>query len=215
MTRRSRSKRSIFQRPAKLLFTWTFVTFLVVADTVFSQEEKELPSQKTKDALEKFSKFPSAVGKRLESARDKVKGLLQDALGEPPTKKSKDDSLDIPKRPERAETPHYSPLGKRDPFLPAPTKTEARKVKRDLSPLEQFELGQLKLVGIVWDPKEPRAMVEDTGGLGFIIRVGTPIGSNEGKVKAIKLDEVVIEEYYVDFYGARKTRDFSMKLPSE
>jgi type IV pilus assembly protein PilP len=197
------------------LFSVAFVTLLVVAQGAFSQEEKDLPSQKTKDALEKFSKFPNAVGKRLEAARDKVKGLLQDALGEPPAKKSEGDSLDIPKKSEKAATPHYSPLGKRDPFLPATTKTETRKVKRDLSPLEQFELGQLKLVGIVWDTKEPRAMVEDTGGLGYIIRVGTPIGSNEGKVKAIKPDEVVIEEYYVDFYGARKSRDFSMKLPSE
>ncbi|MGH7845062.1 MAG: pilus assembly protein PilP [Candidatus Binatia bacterium] len=197
------------------LFSVVFVTLLAVARSSFSQEEKELPSQKTKDALEKFSKFPSAVEKRLESARDKVKGLLQDALGEPPTKRSKGDSLDIPKRPEKTETPQYSPLGKRDPFVPASTKTEARKVKTGLSPLEQFELGQLKLVGIVWDPKEPRALVEDAGGLGYIIRVGTAIGSNEGKVKTIKPHEVVIEEYYVDFDGARKSRDFSMKLSPE
>jgi type IV pilus assembly protein PilP len=195
--------------------SWLLIAVLLAASAAFAQEEEKTPSQKTKEALEKFSKFPSSVGQRLESARDKVKGALQDALGVPPVKKSDGDSLAVPKRPEKAETPHYSPLGKRDPFLVPQTKTEPRKVKRDLSPLEQFELGQLKLVGIVWDPKQPRAMVEDTAGLGYIIRIGTPIGSSDGKVKTIKPNEVVIEEFYVDFDGARKSRDLSMKLPSE
>jgi Tfp pilus assembly protein PilP len=189
---------------------------LFLADAVSGQQEEKTPSHKTREGLEKFSKFPRAVGQRLESARDKVKGLLQDALGEPPAKKSESDSLTVPKRVEKTETPHYTPLGKRDPFVPTPTKTEARRVKKsNPSPLEQFELGQLKLVGIVWDVKEPRAMVEDASGLGYIIRLGTPIGANEGKVKAIKPDEVVVEEYYLDLYGARKSRDFSMKLLSE
>ncbi|MFQ5903961.1 MAG: pilus assembly protein PilP, partial [Candidatus Binatia bacterium] len=70
-------------------------------------------------------------------------------------------------------------------------------------------------VGIVWNIKEPRAMVEDAAGLGYIIKVGTPIGGNEGKVTEIKPTEVVIEESYIDFYGARKSREVSMKLPKE
>ncbi|HWP57125.1 MAG TPA: pilus assembly protein PilP [Candidatus Acidoferrales bacterium] len=191
------------------------VLSLSVAVQAIAQEEEKTPAHKTKEALEKFSKFPSAVGERLKSARDKVKNVLQDALGAPPAKKAEPDGLDVPKRPEKTESPQYSPLGKRDPFAPAPSRREVRQVKRGLTPLEQFEIGQLKLVGIVWDSKEPRAIVEDASGLGYIIKVGTPIGPNGGKVKAIAPDEVVIQEYYVDFYGARKSRDFSMKLPSE
>ena len=58
-------------------------------------------------------------------------------------------------------------------------------------------------------------MVEDTAGLGYIVKVGTAIGANEGKVKAIEPTEVVIEESYIDFYGARKNREVSMRLPKE
>jgi len=81
-----------------------------------------------------------------------------------------------------------------------------------LSPLEQVELGQLKVTGIVWDMKDPRAMVEDNAGLGYIVKVCTPIGSNEGKIKAIYRNEVVVEEFYSDSYGAKKKRDISLKL---
>jgi Tfp pilus assembly protein PilP len=70
-------------------------------------------------------------------------------------------------------------------------------------------------VGIVWDAKAPRAMVEDAAGLGYVVGVGTAIGPNDGKIKEIKPAEVVIEETYTDFYGARKNRRVSMKLVSE
>jgi Tfp pilus assembly protein PilP len=70
-------------------------------------------------------------------------------------------------------------------------------------------------VGIVWHVKEPTAMIEDSIGLGYIVKVGTPIGANEGKVKAIKPNEIVIEETYVDLYGAKKKREVNIKLSVE
>jgi len=86
---------------------------------------------------------------------------------------------------------------------------------KNLSPLERFELGQLKLVAVIWDIKEAKALVEDSAGLGYVIKVGTPIGVNDGKVKTIKPNGVTIEEFFVDFYGAKKKRDVEMRLSVE
>ena len=94
-------------------------------------------------------------------------------------------------------------------------KVDAPRKRENLSPLERLELSQLKLVGIVWDIADPRAMVEDSGGLGYVVRVGTPIGSHDGRVKAIKRNEVIVEEFYSDDYGARRKRDVGMKLVTE
>ncbi len=58
-------------------------------------------------------------------------------------------------------------------------------------------------------------MVEDTTGLGYIVKIGTPIGDKEGKVKTIKPTEVVIEEIYIDAFGAKKVQERRMKLPGE
>jgi Tfp pilus assembly protein PilP len=58
-------------------------------------------------------------------------------------------------------------------------------------------------------------MVEDSTGLGYTIKVGAPIGANDGVVKAIYRNEIIVEEFYYDVYGARKKREVSMKLFTE
>lgn len=185
----------------------------------WSQEEKDLPSQKTKEAIEKFKKAPAAVGQSLESLKEAGKAKLQETLQKkeaPPAKSG--ESVTLPeKKPEASQSPRYSAAGRRDPFQPMQLRTRATtsRPRENLSPLERFDIGQLKLVAIIWNTKEPRAMVEDNAGLGYVVKVGTPIGSNQGKVKAIKSTEVVIEEVYTDFYGAKKNRDVSMKLQVE
>ncbi len=182
-----------------------------------AQEEKAAPSQKTREALEKLKQAPGVIGKNLEA----LKGALTAKSGEGPGSEQKtpvpSGLLDLPeKKAEPAAAPRYSSAGKRDPFQPLPLKVQAkRRLRENLSPLERYDLGQLKLVGIVWEVKAPRAMVEDAAGLGYVVGVGTSIGPNDGKIKEIKPTEVVIEETYIDFYGARKNRQVNMRLVSE
>jgi type IV pilus assembly protein PilP len=109
-----------------------------------------------------------------------------------------------------------SAVARRDPFRPITLNFPPTVRRREnLSPLERFEIGQLKLVGIIWDVKHPTALVEDTSGLGYVVRPGTPIGANDGKVRAIQQDSLLIEEEYLDLYGVKKRRDVSMKLAAE
>jgi len=190
---------------------------IALSGTGAAQDEKDAPSQKTREALDKFKKAPEAIGKSLGTLREAVTGKT----GQRPEGEAKaptpDDLLGLPeKRAEPTSAPRYSSAGKRDPFQALPLKTQTkRRPRENLSPLERYDLGQLKLVGIVWDLKDPRAMVEDSAGLGYVVKIGTPIGPNEGKIKEIKSSEVVIEESYIDFYGARKNRQVSMRIVSE
>ena len=109
---------------------------------------------------------------------------------------------------------HYTPTGKRDPFTPpfstaAPETTDSDEPK---TPLQRFDLGQLKLVGVIWETDEPRALIEDSGGLGYIITRGTLIGSRGGIVKMIEPKRVVIEEYETDFFGKRQIQEKELRL---
>jgi len=197
-----------------------FVVFVLFGGLVIgisaAQDKIETPSQKTKAAVDKFNKAPATIGKSLDALMEAAKGKLKQAVGgtTPSQGKPNRDDLSLPpKAPEQSATAPFSPAGKRDPFRPYDLKTSTTSRPREnLSPLERIELSQLRLVGIVWDVKEPRAMIEDTGGLGYIVTIGTPIGSNEGKVKAIHRNEVVVEESYEDVSGAKKKREVSMKL---
>jgi len=111
-------------------------------------------------------------------------------------------------RPEE-ETFRYETLGLVDPFEPIIGKQEGAS---PVSPLEQFGLDQLKLVAIIWGLPEPRAMVEDPQGRGYIIKKGTKIGKNQGVVIKILDNEVIILETYVDLLNRKKTNEVSMKL---
>jgi type IV pilus assembly protein PilP len=173
-----------------------------------------------KDVVGKAGKAPASLGRSLQDLTDAAKERLRQTFGAKATTETKASQQQV--LPVRSANPVSVPAvrmdeSQRDPFRPMTirAKTETPRKRENLSPLERLELSQLKLVGIVWDIGDPRAMVEDSGGLGYVIKVGTPIGSNDGRVKAIHRNEIVIEEFYSDDYGARRKRDVGMKLTTE
>jgi len=109
------------------------------------------------------------------------------------------------------EEPRYDPEGLRDPFRP-PTADGA--VNDELTPLQRYQLGQLKLVAVIYETRYPRAVVEDESGLGYILQIGTPIGPNNGAVQAIEPGRVVVREETTDFYGESQAADTVMELAS-
>lgn len=108
--------------------------------------------------------------------------------------------------------PTYDVSAHRDPFRPPRLNATADA----RTPLQTYQLGQLKLVGVIAQPDHGyRAMVEDSAGLGYIITTGTPIGSSGGVVRSIEPRRVVIEESTRDFYGDVKPKEVVMELPQE
>ncbi len=115
----------------------------------------------------------------------------------------------------------YSPKGKIDPFEPLLREEGAqasagpvlRKKREPQSPLEKIDLGQLKLVAIIGASSGNRALVEESSGKGYIVKEGTYIGMNSGKVVAINLDKVMIEEEYEDAYGKTIVKKKEITLP--
>jgi len=105
----------------------------------------------------------------------------------------------------------FDPTGRRDPFRP-PRATAVTRTGEPISPLQRYEIGQLKLVAIIYDTTQPRAVVEDDQGLGYIVRVGTAIGANGGRVRDIERGRVLIEEDSVDFYGESHLSNVVMEL---
>ncbi|KAF0123632.1 MAG: type IV pilus assembly protein PilP [bacterium] len=109
----------------------------------------------------------------------------------------------------------YNPMGKRDPFKPFISKATAGKGKirgERLVPLQRYNFSQLKLIGIIWRNDKNMAMVEDPEGRGYVLKKGTLIGENNGRVINILKDRVIIEEVYRNNSGKIKTRTASLKL---
>ena len=106
-------------------------------------------------------------------------------------------------------TDFYNPEGKLDPFEPLFKKERVslavgkKKIKRrkPLTPLDRVSLSQLTLVGIIQAPSGNRALVQETTGKGYVIKKGTYIGTNSGKIVQILKDRIIIEEESEDIYG--------------
>jgi type IV pilus assembly protein PilP len=115
----------------------------------------------------------------------------------------------------------YSGKGKTDPFEPLLREEAAQanaarltgKKRPPQTPLEKIDLGQLKLVAIVASPSGNRALVEQSSGKGYILKAGTYVGLNSGKVVEITLQKVTIEEEYEDVYGKTITQKKEITLP--
>jgi type IV pilus assembly protein PilP len=118
------------------------------------------------------------------------------------------------KEPEKKEEAEYSynPAGKPDPFKPFIQLASARGTRTALTPLQRFDISQLKLVAIISAPGGNVALVEDVTGKGYFLKKGTWIGKNDGKVTKILKDKVIIEEVYQDIFGQTKTNEISLSL---
>jgi type IV pilus assembly protein PilP len=109
----------------------------------------------------------------------------------------------------------YDPTGKRDPFQPfIAAQTPFKPVGEEIpvTPLQKYDLSQLKLVAIIVGVGEGSAMVEDSEGKGYIIKKGVYVGTNFGKVKTVLKDRVIIEERYKDYTGQVKEKEIIWKL---
>lgn len=130
----------------------------------------------------------------------------------PPPEKVEEKVVD--KVDKEDEPPYtYNPVGKRDPFKPF-IALESKKTTptAPLTPLQRYDVSELKLVGILKGPAGYRALVEDAGGKGFIITKGTLIGRGNGYVKEIHDNRVIIKQTHKDIFGQVKDREITMPL---
>jgi Tfp pilus assembly protein PilP len=112
----------------------------------------------------------------------------------------------------------YDSLGRKDPFQPFINFTQIERAiptenNKPLTALEKFSLNQYKLVGIILaGDKHNYALVEDPDNLGITVHEGDMIGNMSGRVKEIKLNELIVEEPYLDIFDKEQLRTVVIKL---
>ena len=111
--------------------------------------------------------------------------------------------------------PLYDPRGRRDPFVSFIKVEERRKAGIDakaLPPLQRYDLGELKFVGVIWTKKGPLGLVEDAEGKGYSVTVGTRIGRSGGVVSRITEKEILVKEEFVGNRGEKVVKESGIQL---
>jgi type IV pilus assembly protein PilP len=165
-----------------------------------------LPDQKVVTEATKMDAEKATPSKTDETAAPKETG-------------EQSDSEQLSLRSSLPDTsPLYDPTGRIDPFKPlfsenrGGSDSTGTKPERPLTPLEKIDLSQLQLVAILRLESGNRAMVEDATGKGYVLKPGTYIGTNSGKVTKILEDSVIVEEKTKDFLGKVTTNTRELKL---
>ena len=146
-----------------------------------------------------------------------VKPVPQKEASEPapvvqtPKQKALEDFLQRPFAYRRENRP--------DPFMPfltedtGPTQVQVEE-DTPLTGMQLYEPGQLTLVAILFSGQEAIAMVEDSTGMGHIIKASDKIG-RRGEVKEILPNSVVIEETSLTTGGSKRHTTNEMVLRKE
>ena len=106
----------------------------------------------------------------------------------------------------------YDPVGRRDPFrsFVLDRLHEAEGVTK--GPLEEYDLAQLEVAGLVWKAAKKRALVIDPSGQGYVVQEGDKMGKNNGVVLEIGDSSMRVREEYVDAYGEMTTKEIDMRI---
>ena len=191
-------------------------------------EQPEKPPKATvvskKIVMPTKEKQPIKKDQKIETLQPEIKKpeIKKQALK---PKTSKTDAVPDQKpdqKPELSETTvTYKVEGKIDPFASifrvessafADQNDRKKKKRIPLTPIEKVDLSQLKLVGIIFAPGGNKALVEDASGKGFVIKKGTRIGINSGRVIKILKGRVVVEEEAESILGKTSLVKRELKL---
>lgn len=109
----------------------------------------------------------------------------------------------------------FNPVGLRDPFrsfILEQRAVEGEKAKKPRTYLETVDLSQLELIAVVVAPEDSWAMVRDAKGIGYVVKTGTPIGLDGGRVHQIRPGEVIIRSSHRDARGRIVERETAKRL---
>jgi type IV pilus assembly protein PilP len=84
--------------------------------------------------------------------------------------------------------------GRRNPFRPPVLVEQSTTEPIPGTPLERYEVDEIRLAGIMWDIRSPKAMFIDPTGAVHVIGKDDRIGRRQGYIATIRESEVVIVE---------------------
>jgi type IV pilus assembly protein PilP len=110
----------------------------------------------------------------------------------------------------------YDPRSRRDPFLSIAKLYKVSQSRAELPPLQRVELSDIKLVGVVSDTSGYYGLVVTPDGKGYTVRAGTMMGTNNGKIKAVSEQKLIVAEPTMDYTGKMTTREIEiLQRPKE
>lgn len=111
---------------------------------------------------------------------------------------------------------YYNPAGKRDPFQSfLARRVGPTEIDPNAPPLQRWDVDKFNLKGIIWNTSAPRALLVDPERQGHVVRVGSYVGRNWGKVTSISESCIIVTEEYQTIDGELVVRPVTVCFPQD
>jgi len=109
----------------------------------------------------------------------------------------------------------YNPVGKNDPFKSyfGDLKIDPGTLKKIISPLQRYDVSDLRLTAILWGISEPRAVIVAPNGKSYVVKKGDFMGRNWGKISRILPQKIELIEIYKDPLGRKILNKLYIEMP--
>jgi len=141
-----------------------------------------------------------------------------DSISDKADKNQKKDVAEEPKGPALEKDYVYTSIGKRDPFKSifddvTSAGDDTDDVAGIVSQLQNYDVNSFVVTAIVWGISSPTAMVEAPDGETYVVKTGTLMGRNWGRVIKIKRDRIVVLETKSLPSGDKVSHMIELQLP--
>lgn len=161
-----------------------------------------------------FGLFLAACGGDMEIKERNYQSELERAKQNNEQNINQKKERDISEILKRKSNYRYSPVGKKDPFRSFFGDISAFSRERKIvSELQRFDISDLQVTAIIWGITEPRATITAPDKKSYIVRRGSFIGKNWGKVSKILPSRIEIVETYKDPLGRKILNKLYLELP--
>lgn len=129
----------------------------------------------------------------------------------PPIAKKVEDKVE---GEEHKEGYAYNPAGKRDPFesFLGSRALDPTVPSTDAPPLQRWDVERYVVRGIIFGTDSPRALIVDPEGIGHVVRLGSYVGRNWGKVTSIVDQVVVVTEEFKTLEDELQVNSVELRL---
>lgn len=111
---------------------------------------------------------------------------------------------------------------RKDPFKPYGIETKpqaspvfSRSPGYGLLPIQNYEVGQFRVLGIIAGLKQNSALIVDPAGKAYVVKPGMDIGKNGGQIEKITTTTIDVLEKYRDENGKIVKRIVKLTLPKK
>ena len=176
-----------------------------------NKQRIQIASVKLPPKVEKIAQKESIVNSEVKKNIEKVTSEVETNIEENVDKVTREVETNIEENVAKIRSRFE---GWRNPFKPFITKVVENndEESRPKSPLEKYNVNELKLIAIIWGIKRPTAMIEDPDGTGYIVKKGTLVGDKKGKVVKIFKDKVIVKERFRDLLGNSQVEEVALEL---